>query len=60
MLLLVRGRNSAAAREEGQRLLSAAHAKQSRIFAAAPENFDYQSYLKQTEDALNGSIPNQP
>jgi tetratricopeptide (TPR) repeat protein len=60
MLLLARGRRSAADLEEGQRLLSAARGEQLGFVRADPGNFDYRSYLKQTEDALNGSTPNQP
>jgi serine/threonine protein kinase len=59
MLRMARRRGSAGDFEEGRRLLSIAREEQHRIADAEPENFDYRSYLKQTEDALNGSVPNQ-
>jgi serine/threonine protein kinase len=55
MLILAQGGDSAAL-EEGRRLLLAARAEQRRIVDADPENFDYRSDLRQTEDALNGPV----
>jgi serine/threonine protein kinase/xanthine/CO dehydrogenase XdhC/CoxF family maturation factor len=60
MLLLARAGASATDFDEGRQLLSTAREEQRSIVANDPENFDYQSDLRQTEAALNGSAPLKP